>query len=57
MNIENYIKYYFVKDKSKLHFNHEFLINCYDWELDEFQKIVKAFYDTTDCIIHNFKTM
>lgn len=49
-----YIENFYDEKMAALYFNHDFLINCYDWELkDEMQKIVKRFYDYSDCMQAN----
>ena len=54
--MKEFFKHYYDKKLARLYFDYDFLINCYDLEIvDPFQKIVKDFYDTTACIIHNMK--
>lgn len=36
-------------------FDHDYLINCYGWELDIFQRIVKDFFDYSDCMLYALK--
>ena len=36
-------------------FEHDYLINCYGYELDRIQRIMKDFYDFSDCLLYAFK--